>query len=669
MKKILILLALGLLCQSLYSQKTDYPLIGAQVFIEPGQTGQDIDQFFRILHENRMEVARIRMFGAHMLRPDGTWDFTLYDRAFDAAQKYGIKLFATLFPTTDELTDVGGFKYPRSKAHLEEIAGYIEAVVTHFRDKPALYTWVLQNEPGTGGHGPARNDLADEIYAQWKAKQKAPAYDNGFLKADFTAEHFHTYYTTWYLNWIADQIGRYDKKHYRHINPHQLFDNLVDHDFPACEKFLTSLGISMHLSWHFDYFTRAQYPLGISLMADIIRAGAGRNPFWITEMQGGNVTASGKVMLCPTAEEITQWLWTGIASGCEGVIFWTLNQRVSAMEAGEWGMIDFQRQPSDRLQSAAQVAKTVSENKAFFKEARPLGSDITLVYNIESLLTQKRNAAASRDNLNEGRKSSATMKSLAGAYEALSAWGVIPEVCEMRQYDWSDPQGKTVVLPNLVSLPSYSWAKLDAFVRGGGRLIVTGLTGFYDENMHCILMDDYPLRKCFGGQLREYKVVAPYFTLACKEPATTVPVHMWKGILRPDKARPIATDGSDVVATRHTYGKGEVVWFPSLIELGGWQRGNRGVVDFYGACCKETIRKAPFRFARPVEGVLMRVMESPKQNMLVLVNKQQQPVEIELAGSDPARFRLLCGQASVSGNKIRLPAGECVVYLCDKRAK
>ena len=38
------------------------------------------------------------------------------------------------------------------------------------------------------------------------------------------------------------------------------------------------------------------------------------------------------------------------------------------------------------------------------------------------------------------------MKSLAGAYEAIAAWGVVPEVCEMDAYDWSDPQGKTIVL-------------------------------------------------------------------------------------------------------------------------------------------------------------------------------------------------------------------------------
>ena len=248
MKKIILLLALGFLCQPLYPQRTEYPQIGAQVFIEPGQTDKQIDGFFRILAQHGFETARIRMFGAHMLRPDGSWDFTLYDKAFDAAGKHGVKLFATLFPPTDELGDVGGFKFPRSKAHLLEIADYIEAVVSHFRGHPALDTWVLQNEPGTGGTGPGRNDLTDEVFARWKAAQKTPAYDNGYLKADFTQERFHTDFTTWYLGWIASQVDLHDPAHHKHINPHQLLDNLADYDFPAYEGFLTSLGVSMHLS-------------------------------------------------------------------------------------------------------------------------------------------------------------------------------------------------------------------------------------------------------------------------------------------------------------------------------------------------------------------------------------------------------------------------------------
>ena len=145
------------------AQQCDVPQIGAQVFVEPGQTPEDIDGFFRLLHDNGMKVARIRMFGAHMYR-GGEWDFSLYDEAFRAADKYGVRLFATLFPVTDELNDVGGFKFPRSKAHLREIDDYITAVVSHFRQYESLWTWVLQNEPGSGGTRVAMTDLAREVY-------------------------------------------------------------------------------------------------------------------------------------------------------------------------------------------------------------------------------------------------------------------------------------------------------------------------------------------------------------------------------------------------------------------------------------------------------------------------------------------------------------------------
>lgn len=85
--------------------------IGAQVFIEPGQTAEEIDLWFRLLKENNMTVCRIRMFESYMRKSDGTWDFGLFDMAFRSAEKYGIKIFGTFFPLTDK-TDIGGFKFP-----------------------------------------------------------------------------------------------------------------------------------------------------------------------------------------------------------------------------------------------------------------------------------------------------------------------------------------------------------------------------------------------------------------------------------------------------------------------------------------------------------------------------------------------------------------------------
>ena len=143
-KTILFFIIAICLCPNLKAQNT-VPEIGAEVFIEPGQTPQEIDTWFKRLKESHMSVTRIRMFESYMHKADGSWDYTLFDLAFKAGDKYGIKIYANLFPATS-FTDVGGFKFPRNDAHLESIALYIKNLVTHFKQFKSCYGWVPINE-------------------------------------------------------------------------------------------------------------------------------------------------------------------------------------------------------------------------------------------------------------------------------------------------------------------------------------------------------------------------------------------------------------------------------------------------------------------------------------------------------------------------------------------
>ncbi len=638
------------------------PEIGAQVFIEPGQSAEDIDCFFRTLHDCGMTTARIRMFGSHMDRGDGRWDFSLYDEAFRAAERYGISLFATLFPPTDELTDVGGFKFPRSHAHLREVDEYVSAVVEHFRHSRALSTWVLQNEPGTGGVRVPPTELSRELFAEWSASRPRSDYDNGYLKADFTQEEFLRYYTSWYLSHIAELVRRLDPEHGRHVNPHQILSTLPEYDFGAYRRFLTSFGGSFHLSWHFGMFDTAHYPLGMSLMSDIIRAGAGDKPFWITELQGGNVTASGNVPYCPTAAHTAQYLWTSIAAGAEGVIFWTLNQRAAAMEAGEWGLLDFRRRPSDRLREAGRVAACISKNADRLRGMRPSTAPVTLLYNIESMRIQRRNADV-LPSPEAGRGADAVMRSLTRAYEALAMSGATPAVEDMERFDWTCAEGRTAVIPNMVSLPSWSWPRIREFVRRGGRLIVTGLSGFYDENMYCLFMNGFPLAECFGAEVGEFKVCGERFSLD-----NGLSAHLWRGLLVPSTAEVETTFGDDVAAVRNRFGRGEVVWIPSLVELGAENdaAAMAALADFYRRECTEALEAVPASFGKPEPGVFMRTMRSDEGLLTLIVNKRDTEADIPLRIAGYESPEIIYGTAAVSARAVRLDADSCAVVLWRK---
>lgn len=333
-----------ILSRSLSAQNSgrQLPFLGAQVFIEPGQTPDEIDSWFRVMKENYMTVCRIRMFESYVHKGDSVWDFSLFDEAFYAAERHGIHIFATLFPATEK-TDIGGFKFPRDEEHLQSIAAYIEKLVTHYRGFPALRGWVLINEPGTGGEIP-KNDFIRKHFEEWLQNHPPREFtEKGYpVLLDLNDQAFLRDLNTWYLQWIANEIRKYDTVHELHVNNHAIFQNCAEYDFPSWRNFLSHLGGSAHASWHFGYFARQQYALAMSANSEIIRSGAGPLPWFMTELQGGNNTYSGFAPLCPSPQEITQWLWILFASEAKGGIFWSLNPRSSGIEAREWALLNFQ---------------------------------------------------------------------------------------------------------------------------------------------------------------------------------------------------------------------------------------------------------------------------------------------------------------------------------------
>jgi len=608
------------------------PYIGAQIIIEPGQSPEQIETWFRLLNENGMNVCCIRMFEDFMKTEKGEWDFSLFDHAFKAAEKYDIKVFATLFPSSPN-NPVGGFKFPESEEHLKQIANYIGQVVPHFKTFPAMYAWVLINEPGTGGIIP-QNVFAKEQFKAWKINQPPTSYNskNYSLLVNFDNKKFLVDYNTWYLDWLAKEVKKYDTEREIHVNNHAIFSNIAEYDFPAWRKFLTSLGGSAHPSWHFNYFDRSQYVMAMAANCEIIRSGAGSLPFWITELQGGNNTYSGINAFCPTAKEITQWLWTCIGANAQGIIFWCFNPRSIGEEAGEWALLDFQNNPSDRLLSARNVIRTLASHKQLFSHAKILPSPIHILYTRESLWVEKQvQYGNASDNNYEGRCPGGVIKSATAFFEILSENGIKSSFSEINEFDWSkdDYTGECIILSQQISIPSCNWKDLEHFVRTGGKLIIEGLTAFYDENMLNLNSIGSPLHEVFGGTLSEVICTPGDFDIPYGN--TLMPVHLWKSYIHCTTGIPLATDGTHTLAIRNQYGKGSVVWLPVLAALGAERSKNKTPLsNFLREELQEQIRQFPFIFTAHQEGVFMQTLQADDSYISIVINKDKQSKEIGL---------------------------------------
>ena len=604
-------------------------MIGAEIFIEPGQTKEEIFGWFKALKAGGMTLTRIRMFESYMHRKDGSWDFTLFDQAFEAGEEYGIKIYANLFPET-EFSDVGGFKFPKSKENFEAIANYIKQLVPHFMQFSSLYGWVPINEPGSG-ELPADPFTAEKL-SEWKLNRAKPDYNsNGFTTFELAEQRFLLDHNTWFLSWLTEQIRIYDATHPIHVNNHDIFSNAAEYDFPQWRSFLSTLGGSAHASWHFGYFSRSQYALAMSANAEILRSGAGNIPWLMTELQGGNNTYSGKVPMCPTKEEIAQWLWINIASGSRGAIFWCLNPRRSGFEAGEWALLDFQDQPSDRMEAAAQVCGVIADHQEFLDDSTVLDSGFSVLYTRESMWIEK--ALQIEGASFEGRAVGGVMKSALAYFEALSEMGINPNLKEIGEYDFDKEEfsAEVIVLAHQISIPSKYWQKLRNFVERGGNLLVEGLTAYYDENAHFIMGRKFPLKDVFGGLVKEFKMVDDLYEVKVAEPELTLKAHLWAGSLSPSTGSIIARFNDEVIGLKNEFGNGKVIWLPGLFGLAARINADYSqLVKLVAFEFSDLVKGLPVAFKAHHPGMVLKVLKHGTQLITVLVNKSKQRHQIAL---------------------------------------
>jgi beta-galactosidase len=273
MKRLLLICLLGIFCIRTYGQKANQvvPEIGAQIWVEPGMDAATIDRQFAILEEMDMPITRLFLVWNWMEPTKGNWDFTLYDQCFESAKKHKVAIVATLMPNQAPTYSGPNGYYKvqdgaaaKTQQELEGQAYYIKSVVDHYKNHPALDTWMLMNEPG---QFPAPDPLALTKFRTWlktNYKNDIKALNQSWLAgyASFDSIQYNAswatggwtwpgaYYDwntfwrdhlTWYLSWIASEIRKVDTKTPLHVNPHALFDIQERDDLVAWSGFLNSL--------------------------------------------------------------------------------------------------------------------------------------------------------------------------------------------------------------------------------------------------------------------------------------------------------------------------------------------------------------------------------------------------------------------------------------------
>ena len=303
-------------------------------------------------------------------------------------------------------------------------------------------------------------------------------------------------------------------------------------------------------------------------------------------------------------------------------------------------MLDLLDQPTDRLVMAARIAETVSLKASFFEDFEVVDSGISVLYTRESLWIEQ--ALQIKGVELEGRMIGGVMKSALSYFEALSEMGVHTSFNEIGEYDFTqeDYCGKTIILAHQISIPSKYWHSLNGFVEKGGKLIVDGLTGYYDENGLCVMGANFPLKPSFGAVVKEFKFNGNMFDLPLIDGQYLLQGHLWKGLLKVEEATSIAesrgtSDELEILACRNFFGRGEVVWIPAMTGLASRiQRNYAALSEFVRQELRVSISHLPLSFKNHHPGLLIKLIKNGNSYISIFVNKSGASQNIPLFIND-----------------------------------
>ncbi len=370
--------------------------IGNQIWLEQEDSKERVEHLFKVAAESGHGWARLFLMWPWIEEKPGEFDFHVFDWAFDAAAKNGIKIKATLtansgpwhIGTPSTLHSYTGFISPEQREPMEK---YIRECVERYHNHPGLGQWLLWNEPTDypmhtderlafwqnwlrGYYQGDLDALNHSWYTGYSSFDEIPFAKNipNESHREFVWNRYAPWFAEWQyrkawlvdeLTWIKDILREIDKKTPISINPSNVFENHAAYGYgiDGLVELADVIGASFHPAWQFRFAQRSQFPALMSLGVKYLDSFDPDTPVEITEVQTGNTVNSSFRPNDVYPDELARFYLSGIASGATSVTGWAFNHRRSDFETGDWGLVDNFDQPSVRTQSVKRVHDMLNE--------------------------------------------------------------------------------------------------------------------------------------------------------------------------------------------------------------------------------------------------------------------------------------------------------------------
>ncbi len=367
-----------------------------------------------------------------------------------------------------------------SPKYREMVAKISTKMAERFGHDPNVIAWQLDNEIGEESYGA---DTRAQFQAWLKTKYKT--LDN--LNARWTTSYWSETYQDWtqipiqeeygnpglLLNWkefVSDTWRGYDRVQIdairAHSEPRQIITTNTMGWFDKYDHYTVSQDLDFS-AWDDYVGTGHLDPVRNGAAHDLTR-GFLRKNFWIMETQPGMVNWSADNNMLDKGE-VRAMAWHAIGHGAEAVEYWQWRSALNGQEQYHGTLVGADGTPVPLYDEVSRIG-------AEFAKAGPALAGTTVQSEVAILQDYPSRWAI---NWQRHNKAFDPVAALVGVYRPLRQLArsvdIVQDIAPLSRY-------KLVVAPALNVLTPAAAANLEAYVRGGGHLVLTQRSAMKDED-------------------------------------------------------------------------------------------------------------------------------------------------------------------------------------------
>ena len=296
---------------------------------------------------------------------------------------------------------------------------------------------------------------------------------------------------------------------------------------------------------------------------------------WLSEVQGGR-SATGFNLYNPVdAASQQRWIWNGIASGADTILFWCWRNEIFGRESGGFGLAGDDGLADERLSAMRKTHEVIAENKSMVENYQVNQGNVGVFFSPQSYYL----------HWSQDETAKKIMNSVQGYCRALVRKSIPYRVVEEKHLDVLQDVDILFLPRMMVATPKVEAALTD-FVKGGGTLVCESECGTFDP----VGIYKYPEQrftaKLVGGkEVGRRNITANQVKVNYAEKHFVLHLHQWMTPWDVAEAKVYCSDKDGALVSEVSVGDGKVILIGSYLGQAYFDDWYAGFEDFLEAVC------------------------------------------------------------------------------------